>query len=127
MYLFLCFCRTHIASSEHHIKQNQNMWTASSSATREDYGEDYFRSFLESMMIHLGHSSRKTYAVVDDMVTAVTAVHPKTRYVTQWFVSVGSDVLGVLPDCLQDLAIRKYMQVPCIPKCMDDQAEKDAV
>lgn len=94
------------------------MWEACPSNIREDYGDNYFKSFLISLQKHLRMSSRQTWRVMDTIEQAVTARYPKTRYVPEWFISITSDIFITLPNIIQDAAVSLQMDVRCKPKSM---------
>lgn len=85
---------------------------------RVDYGDTYFRAFLERMLSNLQLSSRRTYQVIDDLMHATTAQYPYKRYVPGLRMQLMSDPFIVQPNCVQDMFVHSKMKVPCVPFSM---------
>ena len=94
------------------------MWSETSDIVRMEYGDTYFRAFLEMMMMGLRMSSKRTYQVIDDLVHATTAKWPYTRYVPGIRTALLSDSFIVQPNYVQDLALNRIMKINCTPFMM---------
>lgn len=110
--------RTAISDSDFHVQSNQKMWSETNENVRVDYGDTYFRAFLEKMLSNLQLSSRRTYQVIDDLMHATSAKYPYTRYVPGLKMQLMSDPFMVQPNCVQDLFVHKQMKVACVPFSM---------
>lgn len=112
------YSRTAISDSDFHVQSNQKMWSETNENVRVDYGDTYFRAFLEKMLCNLQLSSRRTYQVIDDLMHATSAKYPYTRYVPGLKMQLMSDPFMVQPNCVQDLFVHKQMKVACVPFSM---------
>lgn len=110
--------RTAISDGDFHIQTNQTLWAETDDRVKLDYGDTYFRAFLESMLSNLKMSSRKTYQVIDDLVHAVTAKYPYRRYVPGVKMQVMADSFVIQPYCVQDHFVKSQMHVNCVPFSM---------
>nr|WLO36069.1 17-beta-hydroxysteroid dehydrogenase type 6-like protein [Sinonovacula constricta] len=110
--------RTAIADSDFHAQTNQRMWTAAADGVKVDYGDTYFRAFIDNMLKNLKRSSRKTYQVTDDLMHATSAKYPYTRYVPNAKIQVLSDMFMVSSNLFQDYVLNRLLRVPCVPFSM---------
>lgn len=110
--------RTAISDSDFHVHTNQKLWAETPDIVKTDYGDTYFRSFLDNMLKNLRLSSRKTYMVIDDLIHAVTAKHPYTRYVPDVKMQMMSDCFVVQPNFVQDYFVDLQVGVKCVPFSM---------
>ncbi|KAL4239311.1 (2R 3R)-2 [Mactra antiquata] len=110
--------RTAISDAEFHVNTNNKMWTEADDRVKLDYGDTYFRAFLDSMLRNLKISSKRTYQVIDDLMHAVSAKYPYTRYVPGVKMQIMSDMFVVQPNFVQDLGVSRQMKVKCVPFSM---------
>ncbi|KAL5019259.1 hypothetical protein ScPMuIL_004981 [Solemya velum] len=111
--------RTNITDQNMLATQCERLWSTAPRAVLEDYGDFYFRSYVEKMKQSLQRCSRRTDVVIRDMVHAVTSKYPRSRYVPKWKIRVLSDLLLMLPDSIQDWLIDTNMSVSITkPKCV---------
>ena len=94
------------------------MWSETDENVRVDYGDTYFRAFLEKMLSNLQMSSRRTYQVIDDLMHAATAKYPYTRYVPGLKMQLMSDSFVIQPTCVLDYCVDTKLKVPCVPFSM---------
>ncbi|XP_060591366.1 17-beta-hydroxysteroid dehydrogenase type 6-like [Ruditapes philippinarum] len=110
--------RTAISDGDYHVQMNQKMWSETDENVRVDYGDTYFRAFLEKMLTNLQMSSRRTYQVIDDLMHAATAKYPYTRYVPGLKIQLMSDSFVIQPTCVLDHCVDTKLKVPCVPFSM---------
>ncbi|XP_045212523.2 short-chain dehydrogenase/reductase family 9C member 7-like [Mercenaria mercenaria] len=110
--------RTAISDGDFHVQTNQKMWSETDENVRVDYGDTYFRAFLEKMLSNLQLSSRRTYQVIDDLMHATTAQYPYTRYVPGLKMQLMSDPFVIQPNCVLDYCVHSRLNVPCVPFSM---------
>ena len=111
-------CRTGISDRDFHLRTNEQMWSETSEIVRMEYGDTYFRAFLDMMMMGLRMSSKKTYKVIDDLVHATTAKFPYTRYVPQIQTALMMDSFMVQTNWIQDRVLNWLLKVKCTPFSM---------
>ena len=100
------------------------MWSETSEIVRLEYGDTYFRAFLELMLYGLCRSSKKTYLVINDLVHAVSAKHPYTRYVPDFKMAVMSEGFIAQPNYVQDKILNRIMKIKCIPFMMRKKTQR---
>ncbi|WAQ96614.1 H17B6-like protein [Mya arenaria] len=110
--------RTAISDGEFHVRTCERMWAETADDVKVDYGDTYFRAFLDAMLKNLKYSSRRTYQVTDDLVHAVTAVYPYRRYVPSLKMQMITDAFMVQPQLVQDRGLLATTGVKCTPFSM---------
>ena len=100
------------------------MWSETSEIVRLEYGDTYFHAFLEMMLYGLCMSSKKTYLVINDLVHAISAKHPYTRYVPDLKVAVISEGFNAQPNYVQDKVLNRIMKIKCIPFMMRKKTQR---
>lgn len=110
--------RTAISNADYHVQTNNTMWAEATDTVKLNYGDTYFRAFLDNMLEKLQMSSRRTYQVIDDLVHAVTARYPYTRYVPDWKMQILNDVFVIQPNLVQDHFLELGLKVHCTPFSM---------
>lgn len=103
------------------MQTNQKLWAATPDVVKTDYGDTYFRAFLDTMLANLRFSSRKTYMVIDDLVHAVTAKYPYTRYVPGRYMQMMSDMFVIQANFIQDYFVKSKVGVKCVPFSMRER------
>jgi len=95
------------------------MWAATPDDVKVDYGDTYYRAFLNNMTDNLRYSSKKTYHVIDDLVHAVTSIYPYRRYVPSLKIKLITDLFYMAPQNIQDYAVMRTTGVnDCVPFSM---------
>lgn len=119
-YLFFLFAyhRTPMAERSMQMAKAEQSWETASQEVREDYGEQYFRTFQATLKTHLSLSSKRTHEVIDCLEHAVVAMHPKSRYVPGQIMCVLSNLFGALPNFIQDIAVISAMKANVRPQSM---------
>uniref|UniRef100_A0A0B7BBX8 Uncharacterized protein n=1 Tax=Arion vulgaris TaxID=1028688 RepID=A0A0B7BBX8_9EUPU len=94
--------KTNITDDHYLIDLNRKSWAETPTEVREDYGEEYFDTFLKQVTISLKQARPNVQEVVDNMVEAVCSQHPSYRYVPYWRFRLRAFIISSLPTSISD-------------------------
>ncbi|XP_029338541.1 retinol dehydrogenase 16-like [Mus caroli] len=96
------FFLTGVTSSARLSSNIQMLWDQTSSEIREIYGEKYLASYLKRLNKLDKRCNKDLSLVTDCMEHALTACHPRTRYLAGWDAKLFFIPLSYLPTFLVD-------------------------
>jgi len=94
--------KTPIAGTNYLKDYNMKSWAETPTEVKDDYGEEYFDTFLKEMEKALEMARPNLNEVVDNMVEAVCVANPCHRYVPYWKSRLRAHIISYLPAFVTD-------------------------
>ncbi|XP_041363765.1 17-beta-hydroxysteroid dehydrogenase type 6-like [Gigantopelta aegis] len=118
--------RTPISQEGYLIDMNRKSWAETPTDVKNDYGEEYFESFLENITKQMRRARPNVDEVVDLMAKAVVTKFPKQRYVPYWRSNLRAHILMALPNSITDKLLTAYTpKAPVEAKRRESDREKN--
>lgn len=99
------FFKTGVTNTEMIYKSFQKTWDQLSPEVKEIYGEKFLASSVKSIVLLEKHCMQHLCLVTDCMEHALTACHPRTRYLPGWDAKFIYLPMSYLPTFLVDALI----------------------
>ncbi|KAM8977538.1 retinol dehydrogenase 7-like [Pelodytes ibericus] len=107
--------QTPMVKAGQHKADLKLLWESLPAETKECYGEQYYKQYLNSLEQLVGTASPSLYKVTDCMEHALTAVYPWTRYSVGWDSKLYYLPLSYLPTVFTDYILHNRALKPA--KC----------
>ncbi|XP_049640018.1 retinol dehydrogenase 16-like [Suncus etruscus] len=100
------YFKTYLTDIENLSQSSQYAWDHASEEIKEAYGKNYLANTLKLQKLLAPYLSQDLSLATNCMEHALTACHPRTRYVAGWDAKLFFFPLSHLPTCLADAIIK---------------------